>query len=147
MAGRSVAAKRVEAAGVGEVLVGAAHHDAFARLAGPEQMHRGDAARVQPIARKAQRRPVAVLQAQDGAVEVLGAFEIGGFDGVVLQGSQRHGRGSSDKSKIGIGAQHPGADGFEMGQPTLQLLRDRVDVAKASLQRVAAEDERWRRRR
>ena len=80
----------VEAAGVLELLLGAAHHDALARLALAQQVHGGDAARVQPVAGEAQRRTVAVLEAEDVAVEVFGALEVGRLDGEVLQDAQRH---------------------------------------------------------
>jgi hypothetical protein len=40
------------------------------------------------------RRPVAVFQAQHVAVEILGAFEVGGFDGVMLQSAKSNGRSS-----------------------------------------------------
>jgi len=48
-------------------------------------MHRRGAARVEPVAGKVERRPVAVFKPEDVAIEILGAFEIGRFDGVVLQ--------------------------------------------------------------
>jgi hypothetical protein len=41
-----------------------------------------------PIARKVERRTVAVLQPKHVAMEVLGAFQIGGLDGVMLQGAE-----------------------------------------------------------
>jgi hypothetical protein len=78
----------VQAAGVVELLLGAAHHDALARLALPHQMHGSDAAGIEPIARKVERRTVAVLQPKHVAMEVLGAFQIGGLDGVMLQGAE-----------------------------------------------------------
>ena len=52
----------VEAAGVLELLLGAAHDDALARLARAQQMHGGDAARNRASSREAERRTVAVLR-------------------------------------------------------------------------------------
>src|SRR5215470_5158354 len=43
----------VEAAGVLELLLVAAHDNAFARLAGPEQVHGRHAAGIEPVAREA----------------------------------------------------------------------------------------------
>jgi hypothetical protein len=47
-------------------------------------MHGGSAARIEPVAGEIERRTIAVLQPKDVAVEILGAFQIGRFDGVVL---------------------------------------------------------------
>src|SRR5258708_9817095 len=80
----------VEADGVLELLLGAAHHDAFARRALAQEMHGGNAARVEPVAREAEWRPVAVLEPQHLAIELLGARQVRRFDGVVLQHAQWH---------------------------------------------------------
>src|ERR1700761_7487671 len=48
----------------------------------------------------------------------------------------------SDKTEVGIGAYHPGADGFEMAQAALQLLGYGVDVAEAAFERMVLEDRR-----
>src|SRR5258708_31555943 len=81
----------VEPAGVLVLLLGAAHHDAVARLACAHQMHGGGAARIEPVAREIERRTIAILQPEHVAIEILGALQIGGFDGVVLQSAKRHG--------------------------------------------------------
>src|ERR1700674_2425422 len=54
----------VEAAGVLVFFLGAAHHDAFARLARAHQMHGSHAAGIEPVAGEIERRSVAVLQAK-----------------------------------------------------------------------------------
>src|SRR5258708_8308119 len=82
----------VEPAGVLELLLGAAHHDTLALLAGPEQMHGGHAAGIEPVAGEAERRTVAVLEPQHLAIELPGLLEVRRFDGVVLQHAQRHDR-------------------------------------------------------
>src|SRR6266550_640405 len=74
----------VEPSGILVFLLGAADHDAFARFARAHQMHGRGAARIKPVAGKIERRPVAVLQSQHVAIEILGALQIRGFDGVVL---------------------------------------------------------------
>ena len=74
----------VEAAGVFVFLVDAAHHYPFARLARAHQMHGRGAAGIKPIAGKIERRTVAILEAEHVAVELLGLFQIGRFDRVVL---------------------------------------------------------------
>jgi hypothetical protein len=82
----------VKPAGIFVLLFGAPHHDALARLARAHQMHRGGAAGVEPVAGKIERRAVAVFQPEHIAVEILGALEIGRFDGVMLQTAKSHGR-------------------------------------------------------
>jgi hypothetical protein len=54
-------------------------------------MHGGDAAGIEPVAGEIERRTIAVLQPQHFTVEVLGALEVLGFDGVVLQSAKWHG--------------------------------------------------------
>src|SRR6266436_865894 len=135
----------IETAGVLVFLLGAAYHDAFARLARAHQMHRGDAAGIEPIAGKIERRSIAVLQAQHFTVEVLGALKVLGFDGVMLQSAKWHGcspckKVGLDEGEVGLDAQHPGADGFKMAEPALQLLSHGVDVAESTLQRMPLED-------
>ena len=88
----------IEAAGVVELFLGAAHHDAFAGLARAHQVHGGGAARIKPIAGEIERRTIAILQPQHVAIEVPGALQIGGFDGVMLQSAQWH--GSSPETKV-----------------------------------------------
>ena len=61
-------------------------------LRGAQQVHGGDAAGIEPVAGEIERRAIAVLQPQHVAVEVLGALQVGRFDGVVLQAAKRHGR-------------------------------------------------------
>src|SRR5258708_32259262 len=46
----------IEAASILVFLRGSAHHDAFARLARPHQMHGGLTARIKPAARETERR-------------------------------------------------------------------------------------------
>src|SRR5471032_3188714 len=65
----------IEAAGVVELFLGAAHDDALAGLAGAHQVHSGSAARIKPIAGEVERRTIAVLQPQHVAIEVLGALQ------------------------------------------------------------------------
>ena len=74
----------VEAAGVFVFLLGATHHYPVARLARAHQMHGRGAAGIKPIAGKIERRTVAILEAEHVAVELLGLFQIGRFDRVVL---------------------------------------------------------------
>src|ERR1700674_2010159 len=81
----------VEAAGVFIFLLGAAHHDAFARLACAHQVHGGGAAGVEPVAGEVERRTIAVFQPEHIAIEILGALQIRGLDGVVLQSAEWHG--------------------------------------------------------
>src|SRR3977135_3410143 len=45
-----------------------------------------------------------------------------------------------DKGEVGIGAHHPGADGFKVPELSLQLLGYGVDIAEAALQRMVLED-------
>src|SRR6266404_3920297 len=45
-----------------------------------------------------------------------------------------------DKGEVGIGAHHPGADGFKMPELSLQLLGYGVNIAEAALQRMVLED-------
>src|SRR6266852_4411435 len=47
-----------------------------------------------------------------------------------------------DEGEVGIGAHHPGADGFKMPELALQLLGYGVDVAEAALQWMVLEDRR-----
>src|SRR4051794_25722483 len=54
----------IEPSGVLVFLLGAAHHDALARLARPHQMHGRRAARIEPVAGEVERRTVAVLEAK-----------------------------------------------------------------------------------
>jgi len=75
----------VKAAGVVVLLLRAAHRDAFARRARAQQVHGWDAAGIEPVAREAKRRAVAVFQPEHIAIEVLGALQVGGLDGVMLQ--------------------------------------------------------------
>src|SRR3954470_4833904 len=70
----------VETTGILEFLLGAAHDDAFARLAVAQQMHGRDAAGIEPVAGEAERRAVAVLEPQHFAVELPGLLEIGRLD-------------------------------------------------------------------
>ncbi len=80
----------VEPAGIVVFFLGTTHHDALARLARAHQVHGGDAAGIEPITGEVERRAVAVLQPKHVAIEVLGALQIGRFDGVMLQGAERH---------------------------------------------------------
>jgi hypothetical protein len=57
---------------------------------GAHQVHGGDAAGIEPVAGEVERRAVAVLQPEHVAIEVLGAFQIGRFDRVMLQDAERH---------------------------------------------------------
>src|SRR5882724_9207926 len=84
------------------------------RLARAHQMHGGGAARIKPVAREVERRPFAVLQPQHVAIEILGTLQIRGFDGVMLQSAEWHGFLLLDEGEIGVGAHHPGANGFKM---------------------------------
>src|ERR1044071_6782077 len=52
----------VEAAGILELLRGAAHHDALAWYALAQQVHGRYATGIEPVARKAERRTIAVLE-------------------------------------------------------------------------------------
>src|SRR5882757_2631552 len=74
----------VEAAGVLEFLLGAAHHDALARLAGAHQMDGRLAARIKPVAGEIERRALAILEPEHVAIELLGLFEILRLDGEML---------------------------------------------------------------
>src|SRR6476660_7695109 len=74
----------VKPAGILVLLLGAAHHDALARLARAHQMHRGGAAGIEPVTGEIERRTVAILQTQHVAVEILGSLKVRWFDGVVL---------------------------------------------------------------
>ncbi len=133
----------VEAAGVVELLLGAAHHDALARLALAQQVHGGDAAGIEPVAREAERRAVAVLQAQHIAVEVLGGFEVGRLDRVVLKRAKRHGRSpwiSQTKVRSASAPIIQAPTVSKVAEPALQLLGHGVDVAEAALQRMVLED-------
>ena len=130
----------VEAAGVLVFLLGAAHHDAVARLARAHQVHGGDAAGIEPVAREVERRAVAVLQAQHVAIEILGASpdrRARWCNAAVRRAAWIF---SLDEGEVGVGAHHPGADGFKMAEPALQLLGHGVDVAEAALQRMVLED-------
>jgi hypothetical protein len=54
-------------------------------------MHGGDATGIEPVAGEIERWAIADLKAKYFAVEVLGALEVLGFDGVVLQSAKWHG--------------------------------------------------------
>src|SRR5438034_10853240 len=45
-----------------------------------------------------------------------------------------------NEGEIAGGAHHPGADGFKMAEPSLQLLGHGVDVAEAAFQRMVVKD-------
>src|SRR5262249_35143035 len=62
----------VEAAGVLELLLGAAHDDAFAWHALAQEVHSRYAAGIEPVAGEAERRTIAILEAQHLAIELLG---------------------------------------------------------------------------
>jgi hypothetical protein len=54
-------------------------------------MHGGLAAGIKPVAGEIERRAIAVLEAENVDIEILGLFEILRFDRVVLQSAKRNG--------------------------------------------------------
>jgi hypothetical protein len=47
-------------------------------------MHGGNTTGIEPVAGEIERRTIAVFKAENLTIEVLGAFEVLGLDGVVL---------------------------------------------------------------
>ena len=79
----------VQAAGVGGV--GRAVGYQFALCLEAQQMHRRDAAAIQPVAVEGQWRAVADRQTDDVGVEIFGRLQVARLDGVVVQRHGGHG--------------------------------------------------------
>src|SRR5205085_275442 len=101
----------VETARILVFLLGSADHDALARLACTHQVNRSRATGVEPITRKIERRSLAVLQPQHIAIEILGALQIGGLDGEMLQRAEGH-RCSPWTKVRSASPNYLGVDGF-----------------------------------